>query len=395
MTRILCLVAAVLVLVPAFAASEAFSQAPPTVWHALGIPQTFKHFSDVTRNRSGNHPGLEKKPPLKKLADPANLKSDIPAVAKAAEIKAQEDLAPQKIKALKYLASVGCGCYGGIAEAFAAAMEDCTEEVRYEAALSIATAAGNRCEKCQKTCCTEELAEKMRERAYERDDQGCWIEPSERVREALKAALALCCPYSGPIGPDAVPVDPVIPVDPILPPDTDPNRPAVPVPNPPVPTPALPADGSETSAPGTFDAAATAGTPAQLTSSRRGWQSTRLPAAEGTVQTKGTAVSATISDFQPAMPQYTTVKRQVSGVVVDAKTASGKIRLAFHDNVKPRVGTVLTAYHTYLLGTEEVATLTIVDYEGSQAIAVVRGFNDSRVARGDEVHGEMLQAVSQ
>src|SRR5688572_21099477 len=80
----------------------AVAQPPPTVWHALGIPQTFTKVRDGRLNRKGNHPAREAKPPLKKLADPENLKSDVPAIKAAAEIKQQEDLAPQKIKAIKY-----------------------------------------------------------------------------------------------------------------------------------------------------------------------------------------------------------------------------------------------------------------------------------------------------
>ncbi|MFM2097065.1 MAG: hypothetical protein RIS70_4189, partial [Planctomycetota bacterium] len=84
---------------------------PATVWSFLGIPQGAKRVSDNWTNRGGRFPGMEKKPPLKKIADPENLKSDNPAIKKAAEIKKEEDLAKQKIKAVKYLASIGCGCY--------------------------------------------------------------------------------------------------------------------------------------------------------------------------------------------------------------------------------------------------------------------------------------------
>ncbi|HTN74029.1 MAG TPA: hypothetical protein VL096_02235, partial [Pirellulaceae bacterium] len=182
---------------------SAFAQSPPTVWHALGIPQTFRHFGDTGINKYGVHPGMERKPPLKRIADPENLASKNPAIKKAAEIKAEEDLKPQKIKALKYLASIGCGCYEGVTEAFMAALEDCTEEVRYVAALSIKEAAGNQCSRCNGSCCTKELQEKMAERAFERDESGCFLEASERVREALKQALCVCCPDCN-YGPEAV-----------------------------------------------------------------------------------------------------------------------------------------------------------------------------------------------
>jgi hypothetical protein len=109
--------------------------APQTLWSWLGVP---KPPMGGVINRQGNFPGCEKLPPLKKIADPANLASKNPAIKKAAEIKAEEDLAKQKIKAIKYLAEIGCGgCYPGVAEALAASLDDCTEEVRYEAVKAI------------------------------------------------------------------------------------------------------------------------------------------------------------------------------------------------------------------------------------------------------------------
>jgi hypothetical protein len=74
---------------------------------------------------------------------PANLESQNPALKAAAKVKSEEDLAPQKIKAIKYLATIGCGCYPGVREALLAALDDCTESVRYEAAIAFCQAAGN------------------------------------------------------------------------------------------------------------------------------------------------------------------------------------------------------------------------------------------------------------
>src|SRR3990172_477322 len=75
--------------------------APLTLWNFLGIPQGMNKIRDATSNRRGNFPGAERTPPMKALADPQNLKSENPAIKAAAEIKSEEDLAPQKIKALK------------------------------------------------------------------------------------------------------------------------------------------------------------------------------------------------------------------------------------------------------------------------------------------------------
>ena len=91
------------------------------------------------------------KPPLLSIADPKNMQSDVPAIKKAAKVKAAEDQAPQKMKALKYLARVGCGCYDKDGEVTAAflALDDCTEEVRFQAAINIMDAAKNHCKACE------------------------------------------------------------------------------------------------------------------------------------------------------------------------------------------------------------------------------------------------------
>ena len=53
----------------------------------------------------------------RRIADPANLQSDNPAIKAAAKAKAEQDLAPQKIKAIKYLATVGCAAFPTCARA--------------------------------------------------------------------------------------------------------------------------------------------------------------------------------------------------------------------------------------------------------------------------------------
>lgn len=235
-------------------AQEVVAPAAPqaTLWSFLGIPQAFKAVREGGINRSGNHPALEKKPPLKKISDPANLKSENPAIKKAAEIKKEEDLKWQKIKAIKYLTTIGCGCYnrdGSITDALMKAMDDCTEEVRYATVLAITGAAGGEmCANCKmRSCCSEEISNKLYELAYERDDEGCFLEPSERVRLAAAEALRTCCPGRGddffierPTGPTEVPQGGEQPG--VVPPtggerplDAPPPAP----PMPPVPTPAL------------------------------------------------------------------------------------------------------------------------------------------------------------
>jgi hypothetical protein len=199
-------------------ASSAFAQGEPhTIWSFLGIPQCGRKIHGALFNRKGNHPGLEKKPPLRAIADPANLASPVPAIRKAAEIKMAEDLKKQKIKAVKYLARIGCGCYdidGSVTEALLAASEDCTEEVRLATIEAISSqAAGEPCNQCgQGCCCQEAILQRLAAMAYHRDDKGCWIEPSERVREAAARALEICCPNQAPVteitSPPPPPVEP-------------------------------------------------------------------------------------------------------------------------------------------------------------------------------------------
>lgn len=196
----------------------------PTIWRFIGIPQGIQKIRDVTVNRRGNFPGLERKPPLKRIGDPANLESPNPAIKAAAEIKQAEDLKAQKIKAIKFLAKMGCGCYdkeGKITDALLAAMDDCTPDVRLAAMDAIETAAnGEGCSKCGSTsCCSEKVTKRLSEIAYERDDSGCYLEPNADVRAAAAKALFVCCPNraTGPIEediPEELMPPPVVP-DPI------------------------------------------------------------------------------------------------------------------------------------------------------------------------------------
>ncbi|MHC4404145.1 MAG: hypothetical protein ACYTG0_31205 [Planctomycetota bacterium] len=187
-------VALAVVLGPALAAQAQLPDAGGgTIWHFFGLPQARLKLRDNLANRRGNRPGLERKPPLKALADPANLESEVPAIKAAAEIKAQEDLKEQKIKAIKYLASVGCGCYPGVKEALLAALEDCTEEVRLEAAVAFCEASGNPCKTCNlNSCCDADVIAKLKEKAFGQDEKGCYKEQSAQVRSAAARALSAC-----------------------------------------------------------------------------------------------------------------------------------------------------------------------------------------------------------
>jgi hypothetical protein len=142
---------------------------------------------------------------------PANLEGG--PVGVAADIKAAEADAQAKIAALRYLAEIGCGVcghppYTEVEGAFVAALDDCTEAVRFEALLALRkTTCGkhkHHCEACGgKACCSEKIQKKLRELAFETDDDGCPKEPSERVRRKARLVLEDCGPapveYTEPV----------------------------------------------------------------------------------------------------------------------------------------------------------------------------------------------------
>ena len=196
---------------------------PMTLWRFLGIPQGARKVSGALLNRRGNFPGMERGIPLRALNDPRNLFSEDAAIKRAAEIKIQEDLKPQKIKSIKFLASIGCACYDqddSITKALIKATQDCTEEVRLTAVEQVKEAAsGACCSNCgTKCCCKEDMLKRLAQMAYHRDETGCYLEPSERVREAAAEALEECCPSGGPIieavEEEEIPTPPQTPVTP-------------------------------------------------------------------------------------------------------------------------------------------------------------------------------------
>ncbi|MBI1249264.1 hypothetical protein GC197_15645 [bacterium] len=170
-----------------------------TVWDKLGIPQSLDTWNADLINHHGNFPKWEKKPPLKRIADPANLKSPNAAIKAAAEIKKEQDLAPQKIKALKYLATIGCGCYdkeGKVEAGLLAGLNDCTESVRktaVETAKKLAGKCGACSDGCGNNCCTAKIKAKLHDMAFGQTN-GCWNEPSSKIRSEAEKALNACPP---------------------------------------------------------------------------------------------------------------------------------------------------------------------------------------------------------
>lgn len=140
-------------------------------------------------------PALEPRPPVLPLTDPANSAANAPPACQAAAgVKAEEDAAPQKIKALRYLASIGCGgCYPDVEDAFLAALDDCTEVVRYEAVVALRMTASHRCQLCRSTaCCSTKIRKRLHQLACDTDDKCCPKETSARVRRLARLTLLNC-----------------------------------------------------------------------------------------------------------------------------------------------------------------------------------------------------------
>jgi len=177
-------------------AAAPLQSGPGTFWNLLGIPQGSQAIRDARLNRLGNHPNRERVPPLKRIADPSNLESKNPAIATAAKIKKDQDLAPQKIKAIKYLGTIACCCptnKDDVKNALLAALDDCTDEVRQAAAEAICHAAGNPCSICNDcSCCAADVMNKLSQMANGQDEKGCWKEPYCAVRQAASLALEAC-----------------------------------------------------------------------------------------------------------------------------------------------------------------------------------------------------------
>lgn len=340
------------------------AEEPKTLWTFLGIPQAYNHVHGALANRSGKHPGLEKKPPLKKLADPANLASDVPVLKKAAEVKKAEDLKKQKIKAIRYLTEIGCGCYdtdGSITEAVLAASDDCTEEVRLATVEAIAAAASRECcSNCGTTCCcNKKVLLRLAEMAYERDDTGCFKEPSSRVRESAAAALRACCPDAGPV----VVEQPTEATEPETPRESVEEGPT-------------PADNDieQDEAP----------VPPEAGASRRSATTRQLMRA---------TVSDTSDDMLPPPVETNTVFR---GVIVHADAGH---RLA-HVHVEPTnekvpVGTRLSVYRRDGDGGQYQGTMVVVQaFDGSANVRPLRASQMGRFQRGCLVNSETPSQVA-
>ena len=377
-------------------ANVATGQAPPppptspTLWSFLGIPQAGYKLHAQLFNRRGNHPGLEAKPPLKGIADPANLKSDVPAIKAAAEIKQAEDLKPQKIKAIKYLAQIGCGCYDKdekVTKALLAAMDDCTEEVRLAAVQAVAEAASSGyCSQCkERSCCNEKIVAQLSKMAYDRDDLGCFVEPSERVREAAIEAMCVCCPDQA--GPTEAPVPAPAPVEgsdrPPAVEGRDAPRPA----QPPQPQPLE--EGTETTSvlPQRNNSARTQSA-LRLTSSRRRSAENLQVLRNGDQPELGSISAADSSAGEETQPSQegtlAPVFKKVEGFVSYVDLNTGLIRLQLYKGEILPGGTNVNVYHRTHAGDLVTESVRVVSSKpGSAEARPVSGRPVPKIARGD------------
>jgi hypothetical protein len=302
------------------------------------------------------------------IMDPANLLSASPAIAGAAAVAAAQAAAPQKIAAIKYLATVGCGCYPEVEKAFLAALADCTEEVRFEAAHAIRYAAENPCQPCcLQGCCTPAIRELLYKIAYGYTEKCCAFEPSPRVRRAARLALCACGP--GPlIGLDEL-------EDPGLPLEGPPEELLPPAENLlPLPPPAERLEGAPAVPPGPVEPAPpelilhpavdveTAQAPSAGTSATPATAAPKSPASPEIVLTGGTAGEP--SHSKPAVSAVAVRWEQVSVSIDEFKTleqgviALGAIRRRLEgDDVPPPPGLdpatrVVTATHEWTWLTE-------------------------------------------
>ncbi|NOX55129.1 MAG: hypothetical protein GXP27_11980 [Planctomycetes bacterium] len=124
----------------------------------------------------------------------------------AAKIKAQQLDAKNRAKAAKFLGTVDCVAYPEAQEQLMKLLqEDPSEKVRLAAAKALKEQFHRghdphpgkkklrRFDTCRGCCPKPEVLNALSERAYGYDDEGCPLEPSPRVREAIAEALNECC----------------------------------------------------------------------------------------------------------------------------------------------------------------------------------------------------------
>ena len=353
---------------------------PTTLWSFLGIPQGCAKVHAQLFNRFGHMPFLEPKPPIRGIADPRNLSEGMPdAIKTAALIKQQEDLVPQKIKAVRYLAKIGCPGNTEraalVTDAFLSALTDPNERVRYETVQAIQDTVrrrgGGNCSECGTTCCcNEKILKALADIAYKRGPDGCYLEPSERVRRAAEETLELCCPGEEP-------VEIIEPGE-----ETEPERPET-----------LPdrgdAENSAQTRPARQNATAIAGLARQR---RRVTVADFIDTGVGSVPTAGTPVSSSrvanaVARSTPAVPANASDYPQ-SGHVVSVDVRRSVVRVHLDGNGRLPQGTEVKVIHEYLWGNASAHIFVVQGWDPqTETLVITPRVPDQRIriARGDEV----------
>lgn len=371
----------------------------------LGIAQALNLMGGQI-NKSGKHPNLEPKPPLTRLAATSNLESSNAVIKKAAEIKHAEDLAPQKIKAVRYLASLGCGhCYDDqgavtVGEALVAGLNDCTEKVRHATVKALYDRAKHMqgdaaCASCNGSCCTQEIVDKLWELACGYRDDGCLVEPSERIRMLAAQTVNLCCPtrcepyYATPEETSHDQTDDSATVEPASETDdsSDPTSPPNPLPAP---------------LPETLPAPAPSPVPAAApTGEKQAHLSTDSDAAQPTILPATFRADEADADAKPAVAEDNAKAESTDGRSDRVITISGRIESINRDRGTATVrfnrrylvppGATMTIHHRHQLGRVSTSgNVQVLDSLPGQAtvrpigpLSIQQiGLNDSAVMQG-------------
>lgn len=283
------------------------SQPPPSLPQFLGVNDLFtgghaldkkKHalLSRLFPQLANAMSFLDPVPPLLAVTDPANLGPDAPAVAQAAaEVQAEEDAAPQKIKAIEALARVGCvKGRPKVEEGLLAALDDPTESVRFAAVKAIRDLGGSPCTTCKgNDCCTPEVYKKLDRIAHRLKGPGCYEEPSARIRRMAALALENCgAPPPGPAPPEPIEGPPQ--PEPDSPPDIE---------GPPLPMP----EGPEPSR------------------SARKTRATKSSDAETSLVKTSSAKSTPSADVEPPIPDLAPQQPEISPPTPDVVQSGGEV----------------------------------------------------------------------
>ncbi len=169
----------------------------PTIWDKLGISQQQREFcrrkccrtpfgaamntivSPLSTLSCGLIPEFcPSTPSLAELQDPG-------AIGAAAKVKQDRAGAEERIKAVKYLATVDCHYWPEAEDALIGALRnDRNEAVRYEAAVALASGC----------CCTPKVVVALSNTVGCSTSDGGFMEKSARVRQAAAVALEHCMP---------------------------------------------------------------------------------------------------------------------------------------------------------------------------------------------------------